>query len=219
MEIIDITQLCKNYGDLKVLDNLSVRYDSGNIYGLVGENGAGKSTLFNCLMGLQDYSGTITKAADIKIGFMPAETYFYPLISAQEHIEFCLKAKGMPINRDEINEMNRLFELPLNRYAANFSTGMKKKLMFMSLLLQKNDLLILDEPFNGVDLRGGINMRQLIKSEAAKGCTFIISSHLIASLQSICDHIDYLEDHHIRKRYTGETIEQIENDIMSCSAQ
>lgn len=110
--------------------------------------------------------------------------------------------------------MNELFELPLDRYAASFSTGMKKKLSFMTLLLQKNDLMILDEPFNGVDLKGCINMRNVIRREKEMGRTFIISSHQIASLREICENIDFLCDHRILRRYTSESVDVIEQDIL-----
>ena len=107
-----------------------------------------------------------------------------------------------------------VFELPLNRFASRFSTGMKKKLAFMTLLLQKNALMILDEPFNGVDLKGCINMRNIIKEAKADGKTFIISSHQISALREICDSIDFLCQHSIKKRYKDESVEEIEKDIL-----
>ena len=91
---------------------------------------------------------------------------------------------------------------------------MRKKLDFMSLFLQNNDLMILDEPFNGVDLKGGINIRKLIRDARDKGCTVIISSHQISSLREICDKIDFLCNHRILKRYINESVEEIEQDIL-----
>lgn len=214
MELIKIDNLSKNYDSVVVLNGLNLSYENGHIYGLVGENGAGKTTMFNCIMRLTEYDGEITRCKDMSIGYMPADSFFYPLITAQEHIEFCLKAKGVVIDKAEIEKMNELFELPLDRYAASFSTGMKKKLSFMTLLLQKNDLMILDEPFNGVDLKGCINMRNVIRREKEMGRTFIISSHQIASLREICENIDFLCDHRILKRYTSESVDVIEQDIL-----
>lgn len=214
MELIKIDNLSKNYGSVVVLNGLNLSYENGHIYGLVGENGAGKTTMFNCIMRLTEYDGEITRCKDMSVGYMPADSFFYPLITAQEHIEFCLKAKDVAIDKAEIEKMNELFELPLDRYAASFSTGMKKKLSFMTLLLQKNDLMILDEPFNGVDLKGCINMRNVIRREKEMGRTFIISSHQIASLREICENIDFLCDHRILKRYTSESVDVIEQDIL-----
>lgn len=214
MELIKIDNLSKSYGSVVVLNGLNLSYENGHIYGLVGENGAGKTTMFNCIMRLTEYDGEITRCKDVSVGYMPADSFFYPLITALEHIEFCLKAKGVAIDKAEIEKMNELFELPLDRYAASFSTGMKKKLSFMTLLLQKNDLMILDEPFNGVDLKGCINMRNVIRREKEMGRTFIISSHQIASLREICENIDFLCDHRILKRYTSESVDVIEQDIL-----
>jgi ABC-2 type transport system ATP-binding protein len=92
---------------------------------------------------------------------------------------------------------------------------MKKKLSFMALLLQENDVYILDEPFNGVDLRGCIQLKKLIRSLKEAGKTIIISSHQIAALHEICDCIHYLNRHTIAKQYTDESIEEIENDILT----
>lgn len=214
MEIVKVYNLHKRFGEVTVIDGLSLIYEQGQIYGLVGENGAGKSTFFNCLMGFHKYEGTVEFKDNTMIGFMPAESFFYPFITGREHIDFCLKAKKRNVETSEIQYINDLFELPLNRYASRYSTGMKKKLDFMSLLLQKNDLMILDEPFNGVDLKGVINMRRLIREARDKGCTVIISSHQIASLREICDRIDFLCDHKILKRYTDESVEEIEQDIL-----
>lgn len=215
MEILKAENIYKRFGEVAVLDDLSVSYEKGQIYGLVGENGAGKTTLFNCMMGQLRYDGTVERKDDITIGFMPAESFFYSLITGREHIDFCLKAKGCRIDNAEIQRINEYFELPLNRYASGYSTGMKKKLDFMSLLLQKNDLMILDEPFNGVDLKGVINMRKLIREARDEGRTVIISSHQIASLHEICDKIDFLCNHKIMKRFVDESVEEIEQSILN----
>lgn len=161
---------------------------------MVGENGAGKTTLFNCIMGIYDYTGSITKSKTLKTGYLSASNFFYSQITGLEHLEFCMKAKGLPVNTPTIQHLNEIFQLPLDRYAAEYSTGMKKKLGFMALLLQDNDVFILDEPFNGVDLKGCILMKRLIRQLKAKEKTVIISSHLIASLREICDIIHYLNE-------------------------
>lgn len=214
MELIKLSHLFKSYGSINILQDLSVSYGAGNVYGLVGENGAGKTTMFRCIMGLTDYEGEITKSDSIRVGFMPAESFFYPLITAKEYIEFCLRAKGVEIDDKEIERVNNLFELPMNRFASSFSTGMKKKLAFMALLLQKNDLMILDEPFNGIDLRGCINMKKIIREQSLQGRTFIISSHQVAALREICKEIDFLCNHNILKRYMDESVQDIEQDIL-----
>lgn len=182
MELININHLSKSYAKTKVLDNLSVIYESGMIYGLVGENGAGKTTLFNCIMGITSYEGNIQKASNISIGYLPAENHIYTLVTGQEYLDFCIKSKGKNTERIKIKEANEIFQLPLQRYASEYSTGMKKKLALMALLLQNNDLYILDEPFNGLDLYGCIQLKKIIYSLKSQGKAILLSSHQITIL-------------------------------------
>lgn len=214
MELININRLSKSYSKTKVLESLSVVYDSGMIYGLAGENGAGKTTLFNCIMGITDYEGDIRKAPKISIGYLPAENHFYTWITGQEYLEFCLKAKNRNIEEAQAKAINEIFQLPLQRYASEYSTGMKKKLALMALLLQNNDLYILDEPFNGVDLYGCIQLKKIIHSLKADGKTLLLSSHQITLLRELCDCIDLLNHHIITQRYTHESVAEIEKSIL-----
>lgn len=215
MELIHIDNLDKSYSRTKVLSSLSLSYEYGKIYGLIGENGAGKTTLFNCIMGVTDYEGKIIKSPNMKTGYMPAESFFYSLITGKEYIDFCIKAKGKTVDYKTIYSLNEIFQLPLNRYASDYSTGMKKKLALMALLLQDNDLYILDEPFNGVDLYGCIQLKRIIRELKDKGKTVIVSSHLINTLHELCDEIDYLDNHTIRKRYLNVSVDEIEADILN----
>ena len=212
--MIEVNDLHKKFGKVKVLNGIHLEYHPGKIYGLVGENGAGKTTLFNCMTGIYDYTGSITKSKTLKTGYLSASNFFYSQITGLEYLEFCMKAKGLPASTLTIQHLNEIFQLPLDRYAAEYSTGMKKKLGFMALLLQENDVFILDEPFNGVDLKGCILMKRLIRQLKAKEKTVIISSHLIASLREICDIIHYLNEGVIYKEYHEETTEEIEEDIL-----
>lgn len=212
--MIEINDLHKSFGKVNVLNGIHLKYHSGKIYGLVGENGAGKTTLFNCMMEVTDYTGSIIRSRTLKTGYLSASSFFYSQITGWEHLEFCMRAKGLPVNSSKIQDLNGIFQLPLDRYAFEYSTGMKKKLGFMALLLEDNDVFILDEPFNGVDLKGCILMKKLIQQLKAKEKTVIISSHLIASLREICDIIHYLNEGIIYKEYHQETTEEIEEDIL-----
>ena len=214
MEVIAIKQLSKSYGATCVLESLSLQYESGKIYGLVGENGAGKTTLFNCILGLTPHQGTIFRKPGLSIGYLPAELYFYTLVTGREYLEFCLRAKGKKLDKEQLEAMNGDFHLPLHRYASEYSTGMKKKLALMALLLQDNDVYILDESFNGVDLYGCIRLKSLIRSLKENGKTVLLSSHLVPVLHELCDSIDYLSNRTIVKRFTEESAEEIEVEIM-----
>lgn len=215
MEIIGMNNLSKSFGHLKVLDCISLTYEQGKIYGLAGENGAGKTTLFRCLTGILPYEGTIRKGKEVKVGYLPAECYFYSLITAREYIEFCLKAYGEQLSRTRLDEINEeVFHLPLDRYASAYSTGMKKELVFLALYLQHPDVYILDEPFNGVDLKGCILLKNLIRRIKEQQKTVIVSSHQLASLHELCDAIHYLCEGKIIKEFTSEPIEEIERFIL-----
>lgn len=214
MEVINISHLKKSFGKTLVLDDISLSYESGRIYGMVGENGAGKTTLFSCMMGIYSFDGIIDKQHGLQIGYLPSDCFFYSLVTGLEYIEFCIKAKGRTINAKEIEYMNATFQLPLCRFASEYSTGMKRKLAFMALLLQHNDVYILDEPFNGVDLKGCILLKRMIRSLKEEGKTIVLSSHQIAALHEVCDSIHYLNRHKITKEFTDESIDCIEHIIL-----
>lgn len=166
-------------------------------------------------MGVTDYDGEIRKSSRMAVGYMPAESFFYSLITGKEYLEFCIKAKGKKMDAKAIDSLNKVFQLPLERFASDYSTGMKKKLALMSLLLQDNDLYILDEPFNGIDLYGCIQLKRIIRELKEKGKTILISSHLINTLHELCDEIYFLDGHTIRKRYIQASIYEIEQDILN----
>lgn len=215
MELIKIDHLTKSFGKELVLNDISLIYNSGMIYGMIGENGAGKTTLFSCITGILPFSGSLQRKEGLKVGYLPAECFFYSLITGLEYIEFCIKAKGGIVDMQEIEQLNTVFQLPLYRYASEYSTGMKKKLAFMALLLQDNDVYILDEPFNGVDLKGCIFLKRIIRSLKEAKKAIILSSHQISALHEICDCIHYLNNHIIMKEFTSkESIDDIERMIL-----
>ena len=104
--MIEVNDLHKSFGKVKVLNGIHLEYHPGKIYGLVGENGAGKTTLFNCIMGIYDYTGSITKSKTLKTGYLSASNFFYSQITGLEHLEFCMKAKGLPVNTPTIQHLN-----------------------------------------------------------------------------------------------------------------
>lgn len=91
--MIEVNDLHKKFGKVKVLNGIHLEYHPGKIYGLVGENGAGKTTLFNCMTGIYDYTGSITKSKTLKAGYLSASNFFYSQITGLEYLEFCMKAK------------------------------------------------------------------------------------------------------------------------------
>jgi ABC-2 type transport system ATP-binding protein len=158
----------------------------------VGDNGAGKTTLLSCIAGYESFGGSVASVGIKSTGYLHAEPYIFPRITGREFISFCLHAKKVAASLAEVNELNKLFELPLEKYAANYSTGMLKKLHIMSLILQKNDLLLLDEPFNGLDISSASYITEILKRLRQAGVIIIISSHALHHLIDFCDTISFV---------------------------
>jgi ABC-2 type transport system ATP-binding protein len=190
--MINIEQLSKSYGSQQILTNINLQFQQGKVYGIVGENGAGKTTLFKCISGIENYSGTINASLHpLKnhIGYLPTEPFYFSKITGKEYLQLLCNARGKDLN--DVNNKN-IFDLPLQQYAATYSTGMKKKLALTGILLQQNQYYILDEPFNGVDIQSNIIINEILKELQQLGKTIIISSHIFSTLQDICDEIHLL---------------------------
>ncbi len=202
--MIEIEDLCKAYGKHTVLENINLKFSSGKVYGIVGENGAGKTTLFRCIAGLEDYDGKITsEIAPLKnhLGLLLTEPFFFKRITGKEYIRLLCNARGKT-NIDI--ESKNIFDLPLNQYAATYSTGMKKKLALTAILLQENDYFILDEPFNGVDIQSNMMLIEIINKLKALNKIVLISSHIFSTLSDTCDEIHLLQK--------GKQIRAVKND-------
>ena len=184
----------QQYGDKVVLQNISQEYEAAKIHGFLGENGAGKTTLFHCMANMLQYKGARMFPEKIRFGYLPTELYMYPKISGDEFLNFFVTAKGQAFDVGEKQSLNELFDLPLNEYADTYSTGMLKKLYLMGLLLQHNEILLLDEPFNGLDFKTSAMMTVLIKSYKEKGFTVFVSSHDMEHLFSYADTLSVLSE-------------------------
>ena len=117
-------------------------------------------------------------------------------------------------NKQMIEQLNEKFALPLQRYASRYSLGMKKRLMLLTLMLQDNDIVIMDEPFNGIDLAGTIILRQWLKDLKAQGRCVILSSHIVAAIADICDEMTYIHQGKAVCDFSGMSAASIEQYIM-----
>ena len=211
--MIQIENVSKKYGNKVVLNSINIFFESGKVYGLVGENGAGKTTLFNCIAGLETYEGEIKSDLPLlknHLGLLVTEPYFFSKITGKEYIQLLCKAR----NIDTIDfEKSNIFDLPLNEYASKYSTGMKKKLALTAILLQENNFFILDEPFNGVDIQSNIIITEIIHQLKELGKTVIISSHIFSTLNDTCDEILILENNTISKKVKKTDFHQLENEM------
>jgi len=192
--MIRLKEVSKSYGSTRVLETLSLKIEKGNVHGIVGKNGAGKSTLFRSLAGLEKFDSGVVEStwSPLKnhLGLLPTDPFVLSKVTGWEYLKLHCLAKHI---KEEDFEDKNIFNLPLKRYVEQYSTGMKKKLALMALLLQSNEVLVLDEPYNGLDLEGSMLLNELIDRLKSKGITIVISSHIFSSLSEVCDRISLLE--------------------------
>ncbi len=201
--MLKIKKLNFSFGNHLILDSLDLTCEEGKTIGVLGLNGAGKTTFFRTLYGFyQAQNGTITwneKPLDRKnIAFLETDNYFYPFTKGLEYLQLMTEMK---VEETKILAWNELFELPLDEIIDTYSTGMKKKLAFLGCLLQNRPILLLDEPFNGIDLESSERMFIILQKLRDSGKTIILSSHILTSLTSVCDTIVHLQKGKIEKSY------------------
>jgi ABC-2 type transport system ATP-binding protein len=213
--MIKIKNLYKLFGSKLVLEDLTCAFEAGKVYGIVGANGAGKTTLFNCIAGLEDYRGSIQTNIDPlknKLGFLPTQPYFPSKITGWEYLKLLTLARGITV--EDFGSKN-IFSLPLDQYATTYSTGMQKKLALMAILLQKNEVFILDEPFNGVDIQSNILIMKVLNELKSAGKTVLISSHIFSTLSETCDEILLLKNHRIQEKVLPEDYKKLDTAMQS----
>lgn len=218
--ILETNNLEKKYKDFKAISNLNIHIKKGAIYGLIGKNGAGKTTLIRLICGLQKptngtYSICGVKNTDKKIlkvrermGAIIETPSIYVNMSARDNLLEQFKLLGLPSN-DGIDELLELVALENtgNKKAKNFSLGMKQRLGIAIALSNNPDLLILDEPINGLDPEGIIEIRELIlKLNKKKKITILISSHYLDELSKIATDYGFVDNGQIVKEISSEEL-------------
>ena len=195
--ILKTTDLCKTFKGQMAVNNVSLNIQRNSVYGLLGPNGAGKSTTLKMITGiLRPTSGSIKfdghpwQRSDLtQIGALIETPPLYENLTAYENLKVRTTMLGLPDNRiDEVLHIVRLTDTGKKR-AGQFSLGMKQRLGIAIALLNNPQLLILDEPTNGLDPVGIEELRELIRSFPAKGITVILSSHILSEVQQIADHV------------------------------
>jgi ABC-2 type transport system ATP-binding protein len=218
--MLNITALNVSYGSHRVLKGISMEVESKTIHGLVGLNGSGKTTLLNTLYGIKKAdSGNIKIASssmgNLHIGYLETQNYFYPRITGMEYLRLIsCRNEGF-----EIDRWNELFELPLSQLIDEYSTGMKKKLAMFGVISLNKPILMLDEPFNGIDLETVYKLKSLLLKLRDQGVTILITSHILESLTNLCDCISYLNRGIIDFTLGREEFDSLENQIFSLHKQ
>lgn len=201
-KVLSVKNLTKKFKRV-VVNNISFDVERGNVYGLLGPNGSGKSTTFGMLLSTinptsGDWFWFGKKGTDSetlkKIGAIIEQPNFYPYLSAETNLKIVAEIKGTPYSRiNEVLTTVGLLERKKDTFKT-FSLGMKQRLAIASSLLNNPEVLILDEPTNGLDPEGIIQIREIIGTIAKQGITIIIASHLLDEIEKICSHVIVLKD-------------------------
>jgi ABC-2 type transport system ATP-binding protein len=196
--ILTIENLHKRYGRIQALKNVSFEIQKGRVYGILGPNGSGKSTTLGIVLNVVNktsgdyrwFNGNIqTHEALKKVGAIIERPNFYPYMTAEENLKLVCKIKS--IDYSKIIEKLDLVGLSerKNSKFSTFSLGMKQRLAIASALLNDPEILILDEPTNGLDPQGIHQIRDIIKKIASQGTTILLASHLLDEVEKVCSHV------------------------------
>lgn len=222
--MIELKHINKSYGDFQVLNNANLNIKKGEIYGLIGKNGAGKTTLFKIILGLTEFeSGKLSiegskdnselLANRKKIGFFIGKNLF-DYLDAKENLNYYRRLKGIK-DKNEVDRVLKLVGLDnVNAKFSSFSMGMKQRLGIASALLGNPEILILDEPTNGLDPQGIADIRNLIvQLNKEYGMTIIVSSHILGELEHTANRFGIVHEGKVLKEITHEDLKDRKNTV------
>lgn len=208
--ILTINNLDKRFGKVHAVNNVSFEIQRGNVYGILGPNGSGKSTTLGIILNVVNktsgsyswFAGKLeTHEALKKVGAIIERPNFYPYMSAYDNLKLVCNIKGAELSKiDEKLELVGLLDRKDSKFRT-FSLGMKQRLAIASALLNDPEILILDEPTNGLDPQGIRQIRDIIRKIASFGTTILLASHLLDEVEKVCSHVVVLRKGQIL--YTG----------------
>jgi ABC-type multidrug transport system ATPase subunit len=202
-KILEINQLSKHYGNIKAVNKLNLEVEQGQVFGILGPNGSGKTTTLSVIMGIiKHQSGSYTWFGNPgsdhnwkkKVGSLIEVPNFYPYLSLFNNLKIVAQIKEVPVaDIDRVLKITKLYQRKFSSYNT-LSLGMKQRLAIASVLLGDPDVMVLDEPTNGLDPEGIAEVREIIQMEAGKGKTVILASHILAEVEKVCTHAAVLKD-------------------------
>lgn len=214
--ILSIKNLTKKFGYITAVNDLSFTINRGNVYGILGPNGSGKSTTLGIVLNVVNktsgsfswFDGTIsTHNALKKVGAIIERPNFYPYMTGYQNLKLVCKIKNVDYSKiDEKLEIAGLLDRRESKFKT-YSLGMKQRLAIASALLNDPEILILDEPTNGLDPQGIHKVRELIKNIAENGTTILLASHLLDEVEKVCSHVVVLRKG--KRLYAGRVDEMI----------
>lgn len=204
-DIICVDGLIKEYAGIKVVDGVSFSVNKGEIYGLLGRNGAGKTTIMKILLGLanptsgkvsilgKDMSVNSEKKVLKKVGCIIENPGFYSNLTGTENLEIFAKLRGL--DQDSVKKALELVNLPYKdkKIFSKYSLGMKQRLAIANAIMHNPEILVLDEPINGLDPIGIAEVRELLKKFKESGISILISSHILSELENVADRISIID--------------------------
>lgn len=221
--LIEFQSLGKSYGAFDAVKNLSVTVERGELFGFLGPNGAGKTTTIRMMMGiLVPSSGKVmikgldchTQRAEVQrhVGYLPDTPIFYDYLRGREILQFVAEMHGYSRREAATSAERMLDEFGLredaHEYAVNYSLGMKKKLGLACALIHEPEVLILDEPINGLDPRASRDVQERLRKLAAQGCTVFVSTHLLDMAERLCTRIGIIHKGQLVNTGTPEQVKQ-----------
>lgn len=208
--ILTLNNITKNYGAVTAVSNLSFTIEKGNVYGILGPNGSGKSTTLGIVLNVVNktsgdfhwFDGSIsTHDALKKVGAIIERPNFYPYMTAKQNLDLVCKIKNVKnVKIEEKLDLVGLLDRKDHKFRS-FSLGMKQRLAIASALLNDPEILILDEPTNGLDPQGIHQIREIIQKIAAMGTTILLASHLLDEVEKVCTHVVIIRKG--KKLYSG----------------
>ena len=219
--MLELRNVCKRFSGIAAVDDVSFTARAGEITGYLGPNGSGKSTTMKMITGLLEttsgkiyFNGEPIERDPIaykqRMGYVPEEPHLYSHLSGLEYLIMVGQLRGLPpkSTADRIDGLLRLLSLHGDRHApiSAYSKGMRQKVLLSAALLHNPDLLLLDEPFSGLDVSTGLVLRSLIQELAARGKVVLFSSHELETVERVCSHVVIL---HRGKIVADDSIERL----------
>ncbi len=209
--IIEVRDFTKKFGNNVILENVNLRFESGRIYGFMGRNGSGKTVLLKCICGFMEatqgsisYDGKVLKK-DMEylenMGFLIEHPGFLEQESAYKNLKYIASVRHI-IGKDEIIESIKKVKLdPFDKKrVGKFSLGMKQRLGVAQAIMENPEVLILDEPMNGLDESGVKLMRELLLEQKEQGKLILIASHYKEDIEQLCDEVYVCQEKHFEKQ-------------------